>query len=64
MVNNLDESESDVHEIIQNKMEIEFEIQIISVELNVQLLPSLKAKYKLEKAIGRGNRLISFSIFN
>lgn len=55
IVNNYEESESAINEFSQTCLEIEFEIQIISFELNVQLLPSLKAKYKLEKAIGTGS---------
>ncbi|KAI1727267.1 hypothetical protein Ddc_04564 [Ditylenchus destructor] len=43
--------------------EIEFEIKLAGVELNVQLLPSLKAKYKLERALssGRSGQLSEFS---
>ncbi|KAI1727949.1 hypothetical protein DdX_00092 [Ditylenchus destructor] len=43
--------------------EIEFEIKLAGVELNVQLLPSLKAKYKLERALssGKSGQLSEFS---
>lgn len=36
--------------------EIEFEIRLAGIELNVQLLPSLKAKYKMESAMSSGKR--------
>uniref|UniRef100_A0A7E4VU99 FSA_C domain-containing protein n=1 Tax=Panagrellus redivivus TaxID=6233 RepID=A0A7E4VU99_PANRE len=37
-----------------SEMEIDFELTLVGLELNAMLLPSLKAKYRLDKALAQG----------